>query len=73
LRLERNLDGGSLKSQLKRADRSGAELALIIADDELANDTVGVKPLRDQREQQQLDHDALLARLAALIHPAGTE
>ncbi len=64
LRLERHLDGGSMKSQLKGADRSGATLALILAERELAEGVVAVKPLRDAREQQSLD-EAALARLLA--------
>jgi histidyl-tRNA synthetase len=38
--------GGSFKSQMKRADASGAPYALIIGDDEAARDSVAVKPLR---------------------------
>jgi histidyl-tRNA synthetase len=37
----------SFKSQMKRADASGAAYAVILGDDEIANGTVGVKPLRD--------------------------
>ncbi len=44
--------GGSFKSQMKKADRSGAAVALIIGEDELANNSVTVKPLRGQGEQQ---------------------
>ena len=39
--------GGSFKSQMKKADASGARYALIIGDDEAARGVVGVKPLRD--------------------------
>ncbi|MGH8160769.1 MAG: histidine--tRNA ligase [Gammaproteobacteria bacterium] len=45
LRLTVNADGGSLKAQLRRADRSGAVFALILGEDELAADTVTIKPL----------------------------
>ena len=37
----------SFKSQMKRADSSGAAFAVILGEDEMANGTVGVKPLRD--------------------------
>src|SRR6202012_1355918 len=37
----------SFKSQMKRADASGAAFAVIIGEDERANGTIGVKPLRD--------------------------
>jgi histidyl-tRNA synthetase len=48
-----------LKSQLKRADRSGAQLALILGDDELNADTVTVKYLREKREQCSMARDSL--------------
>jgi histidyl-tRNA synthetase len=55
LRVIANCGGGSFKSQFKKADKSGAELALIIGDQEIDNDVVNVKWLRDeQREQQTL-------------------
>jgi histidyl-tRNA synthetase len=53
VRMAVNAGGGSFKSQLKRADRSGAELAVILGDDEVARQVAAVKPLRSDREQQQ--------------------
>ncbi len=47
LRIECNCGGGGLKAQLKRADRSGARLALLLGDDEVRNATITVKDLRD--------------------------
>lgn len=49
--------GGSFKSQMKKADRSGARYALILGEDEVANGQVTVKPLREQTEQLQLSSD----------------
>ena len=46
--------GGSFKSQMKKADRSGAAVALIIGENELADGVVTVKPLRGQGEQVQV-------------------
>jgi histidyl-tRNA synthetase len=43
--------GGSFKSQMKKADASGARFAVIIGDDEAAAGAVGVKPLREPAEQ----------------------
>jgi histidyl-tRNA synthetase len=37
----------SFKSQMKRADASGAAFAVILGEDEVASGTVAVKPLRD--------------------------
>ncbi len=44
--------GGSMKSQFKRADASGATYALIFGEAELAQDVVAVKPLRDAQAPQ---------------------
>ena len=49
-----NAGGGSFKSQMKRADASGARYALLIGDDEAARGVVGVKPLRETAEQQEV-------------------
>lgn len=65
--------GGSLKSQMKRADKSGAQLALILADNELDNNVVTVKSLRrhniapdEKPAQEQLSFNELLIRLKKL-------
>jgi histidyl-tRNA synthetase len=44
--------GGSFKSQMKKADASGARFALILGDDEVNASKVSLKPLRGQGEQQ---------------------
>jgi len=59
--------GGSFKSQMKKADRSGAAVALIIGEDELASNSVMVKPLRGQGEQQQVSRDQVASELVALL------
>lgn len=51
LRLISHCGGGNFKAQLKKADHSGADYALIIGEDELASNTLLVKPLRGQAEQ----------------------
>jgi histidyl-tRNA synthetase len=45
-RIEMNLGGGNFKAQFRRADRSGAKLALVLGEDELARGVVQLKPLR---------------------------
>ncbi|MEE3196835.1 MAG: His/Gly/Thr/Pro-type tRNA ligase C-terminal domain-containing protein, partial [Pseudomonadota bacterium] len=55
--------GGSLKSQLRRADRSGAKLALILGNDEQKGDHISVKPLRDDGPQLVLTLDELIKHL----------
>jgi len=46
--------GGSFKSQMKKADASGARYAMIIGDDEAAAGEVSMKPLRGEGEQQRV-------------------
>ncbi|OGA20802.1 MAG: histidine--tRNA ligase [Betaproteobacteria bacterium RIFCSPLOWO2_02_FULL_67_26] len=43
--------GGGFKSQMKKADTSGARFAVIVGDDEAASDVVSVKPLREAAQQ----------------------
>jgi histidyl-tRNA synthetase len=52
LRADRAFDHRSMKSQLKAADRSGAQLALIVGEDELAEGTVSLRPMRETGEQR---------------------
>ena len=52
-RFELNLGGGNFKAQFRRADRSGAALALIVGDDELARGVVALKPLRRELGQSE--------------------
>lgn len=52
LRLVVNAGGGSFKSQFKKADRSGSELALILGEEEHANGIVAIKYLRDSAAEQ---------------------
>ena len=64
IRVELNLGGGSFKSQLKRADRSGASLAVILGEDEVARGEAGLKPLRTSEDQSSVALDDLAERLA---------
>ena len=47
-RVELNLGGGNFKAQFRRADRSGAAIALVLGEDELARGVVQLKSLRDE-------------------------
>ena len=64
IRVELNLGGGSFKSQMKRADKSGAEFALILGEQELADGCIGIKPLRNTGEQISVALDELAETLA---------
>jgi histidyl-tRNA synthetase len=63
IRIEMNLGGGSFKSQMKRADKSGAKFALILGEQELADGQIGIKPLRSQDDQSSVALDELAATL----------
>ncbi|WP_110651343.1 histidine--tRNA ligase [Salinicola peritrichatus] len=67
LRLQVHCGGGSFKSQIRRADRSGAKVALILGEDEIANGRLTLKPLRDDGDQQTLALDDAIAWLARLL------
>jgi histidyl-tRNA synthetase len=66
-RVELNLGGGSFKSQLKRADRSGAAYAVILGEDEVSRGEAGVKPLRSDEAQFGVAIDELAESLAARL------
>jgi histidyl-tRNA synthetase len=55
IRIETHCGGGSFKSQMKKADKSGAAIAIILGEDELASNTVQVKFLRQKRDQETVD------------------
>ena len=60
LKVTTHCGGGKLKKQMKRADQSGAYLAVIIGLDESTDDTVQVKHLRDDSEQQEVSVQSLV-------------
>ena len=63
--IQTNMNSGSIKSQMKRADKSGADFALIMADDELKQGKTGLKNLRDNSEEQlSVDYQELLEKLS---------
>ena len=61
---------GSMKSQFKRADASGARFALIFGQDEIKANQVMVKPLRDARAAQQLHALADVSTWATTLQSA---
>jgi len=54
LRLMVHHGGGNFKSQFKKADKSGARFALVLGDDEVAKQQIGIKFLREESEQLTL-------------------
>jgi histidyl-tRNA synthetase len=71
LRIVQHNGGGSFKSQMKKADKSGARLALIWGEDEVASNSVSLKTLReedrDRIEQQSVSRPELEQTLRALL------
>jgi len=66
LRLQVHMGGGSLKSQLRRADRSGAAFAIIRGSDEIAAGEASIKDLRGDAAQRRVRIDALEDTLSPL-------
>ena len=71
LRIMQHAGGGSFKSQMKKADKSGARVALIWGEDEVAAQAVTVKLLREDNgeriEQSTVSLDELSSRLCAVL------
>jgi len=70
LRIETNCGGGSFKSQLKRADKSGARLAIVLGDAETERRVAGLKSLRVEQPQAEVAWDVLAATVAARLDTA---
>ncbi|OGT21264.1 MAG: histidine--tRNA ligase [Gammaproteobacteria bacterium RBG_16_57_12] len=68
LRVLMNCGDAGFKAQLKRADKSGAAIALLIGDDEVRQNRVTVKYLREERTQEQLLLEQLIERLATFVN-----
>ncbi|WP_163930442.1 histidine--tRNA ligase [Paraferrimonas sp. SM1919] len=64
LKVMTHCGGGNFKKQMKRADKSGAQVALILGEDELAAKQVVIKPLRNEQPQQTIPMDELAQYLS---------
>jgi histidyl-tRNA synthetase len=67
LALQINLGGGSFKTQFKRADKSGAQLAIVLGDDEIARGVAAVKALRQESAQAEWPIAQISERLGVLL------
>jgi histidyl-tRNA synthetase len=63
IKLVADLAGSSVKSQFKRADKSGAKLAMILGEDELKSNTLTIKYLREDKPQVTIEQKSLVAFL----------
>ena len=66
LRIMKHCGGGNFKKQMKKADRSGASIALILGQDEIENQKVSVKYLREDKPQVTLSYAELSELLNGL-------
>ncbi len=73
IRVELNLGGGSFKSQMKRADSSNAEFALILGERELAEGRVGLKPMHTREEQSSVGFDQVASILRGKLEEVAAE
>ena len=65
--VEINHSGGSFKQQFKRADRSESDIALILGDEEIQNETIGIKVMKQGGEQETISMAKLLEGIAERI------
>jgi len=59
--------GGSFKSQMRKADKSGARIALILGEAELEAGTLAVKYLREERPQDEISQADIVTRMSSLL------
>jgi histidyl-tRNA synthetase len=64
LKVQLHCGAGNFKKQIKKADASGANIAILIGDNEVDNNLFGVKWLRKEAPQAQVDEQALMEILA---------
>jgi histidyl-tRNA synthetase len=67
VRIMMHCGGGNFKKQLKRADKTGARLALLLGSDEMQSRVVGIKPLRDGQEQITASFDTLVEKVSEML------
>ena len=72
LGVDRAFDDRSMKAQMKRADRSGASVAVIIGSDEQAEGSATVRDMRPGGGQHRVPHAEVEEAVARLIEGAGT-
>ena len=58
---------GTLKSQMKKANKSGADYALILGEEELAKNVLGLKPLKGQGVQQSIELEGIIQHLQEIL------
>lgn len=67
LKLQVNCGGGSFKSQFKKADKIGAEYAIILGDDEVSRKELAIKSLRNEQGQKIFNQKQAIAFLQEFL------
>lgn len=67
LRMTLHCGGGSFKSQMKKADKSGARIALIVGESEVENQTVNLKFMLEDKSQLTVDQTGLVDQLKQIL------
>lgn len=67
IRVVSHCGGGNFKKQMKRADKVGAEIALILGEDELTNQQIVIKSLLGQTEQEVVSWTQLSERVTKIL------
>ena len=67
LKLQVNCGGGSFKSQFKKADKIGAEYAIILGDDEVSRKELAIKSLRSEQGQKTFNQEQAIAFLQEFL------
>ena len=65
--IQMNMGAGSFKSQLKRADKSQAIYAIIIGEEEIENNTIGLKSLRAKGDQVEIHFDNIISEIKCIV------
>ena len=68
-----NCGGGSFKSQMKRADASGAQVAVILGEDEAREGSASLKPLREEAPQRRIPQDQLAEEIGNYLFGDGED
>ena len=67
-RVSVNLEGTSFKSQFKKADKSGAEICLVIGEEEVEKNIIQIKLLREKGDQFIIDFSKLIENVKKILN-----
>ena len=65
--ISNDISMGSIKSQMKKADKSNADFALILGEKELSNKQLSFKPLKGQGDQQLIELEGIIQHLQEIL------